>query len=106
MLRAFLVLISVLTASVFATGAAGQETSTPAPASATPTVDPGFGCPCSIWSDAARPFTEAEDDPGAYELGVKFRAQVGGQVTGVRFYKGSGNTGTHLGRLRSSTGAL
>ena len=27
-------------------------------------------------------------------------------VTGVRFYKGSGNTGTHIGMLYSSTGAL
>jgi hypothetical protein len=40
------------------------------------------------------------------ELGVKFQSQVAGQVTGVRFYKGTGNTGTHVGRLWSSTGQL
>jgi uncharacterized protein (TIGR03437 family) len=39
-------------------------------------------------------------------LGVKFRSDVSGSVTGVRFYKGSGNNGTHIGMLYSSTGAL
>jgi hypothetical protein len=37
---------------------------------------------------------------------VKFRADVTGKVTGVRFYKGTGNTGTHVGHLWSSTGTL
>ena len=37
---------------------------------------------------------------------MKFRSDVAGQVTGVRFYKGSGNTGTHIGNLWSSTGTL
>jgi hypothetical protein len=40
------------------------------------------------------------------ELGLKFRSEVDGQVTGVRFYKGSGNTGTHVGRLWSGSGQL
>jgi hypothetical protein len=31
---------------------------------------------------------------------------VAGYITGVRFYKGSGNTGTHVGYLWSSTGTL
>src|SRR5439155_5482130 len=39
-------------------------------------------------------------------VGVKFRSDVIGQVTGIRFYKGSGNTGTHLGHLWSDTGTL
>ena len=29
------------------------------------------------------------------ELGVKFRSDVAGYITGVRFYKSAGNTGTH-----------
>ena len=37
---------------------------------------------------------------------MKFRADVAGTVTGVRFYKGSGNTGTHTGHLWSGTGTL
>jgi hypothetical protein len=35
---------------------------------------------------------------------VKFRAEVDGAITGLRFYKGSANTGTHVGRLWSSNG--
>jgi len=37
---------------------------------------------------------------------VKFRADSNGNVTGLRFYKGSGNTGTHVGSLWTSGGAL
>jgi uncharacterized protein (TIGR03437 family) len=37
---------------------------------------------------------------------MKFQSSVPGQVMGVRFYKGSQNTGTHVGRLWSRTGAL
>ncbi len=29
-----------------------------------------------------------------------------GYVTGIRFYKGTGNTGTHIGHLWTSTGTL
>lgn len=37
---------------------------------------------------------------------MKFHSDVAGFVTGVRFYKGSGNTGTHVANLWSSTGTL
>jgi len=37
---------------------------------------------------------------------MKFRSDVAGTVTGIRFYKGSTNTGPHVGNLWSSTGAL
>jgi hypothetical protein len=40
------------------------------------------------------------------ELGVKLRADTAGFITGVRFYKGAGNTGAHTGSLWSSTGTL
>jgi hypothetical protein len=40
------------------------------------------------------------------EVGVKFRSDVIGQVTAIRFYKGTANTGNHLGHLWSSTGTL
>ena len=46
------------------------------------------------------------DDPSAVELGVKFRSDVDGFVTGVRFYKGADNTGTHVGNLWTTTGTL
>lgn len=37
---------------------------------------------------------------------MKFTADVNGRVTGVRFYKGASNTGTHIGNLWTSTGQL
>src|SRR5678810_726337 len=40
------------------------------------------------------------------EVGVKFRSDVNGTVTGVRFYKGSSDTTTHTGSLWSVTGTL
>ena len=42
----------------------------------------------------------------AVELGVKFTADSNGTITGIRFYKASTNTGTHIGSLWSSTGTL
>jgi hypothetical protein len=37
---------------------------------------------------------------------VKFTSSSNGQITGIRFYKSSANTGTHVGNLWSSTGTL
>ena len=65
------------------------------------------GCPCSLWSDTARPTTAASTDSKAVELGVKFRADSSGFVRAIRFYKGSTtNGGTHVGNLWSETGTL
>ncbi len=61
-------------------------------------------CPCSIWSSTSTPVSAADPDTSAVELGVKFRSDVAGQITGIRFYKGSGNTGTHVGHLWTSSG--
>ncbi len=38
------------------------------------------------------------------EIGVKFRADQAGFITGVRFYKGAGNTGTHVASLWTLSG--
>ena len=63
-------------------------------------------CPCSLWSNSVTPPITATGDSNAVELGVKFQADRAGSVTGVRFYKGAGNTGSHVGSLWSSTGTL
>jgi hypothetical protein len=65
---------------------------------------PGSACPCSGWNAAATPANASVNDPAAVELGVKFRVDVSGFITGIRFYKGVGNTGTHIGNLWSSSG--
>jgi len=43
-------------------------------------------------------------DTDAVEVGVRFRSDVAGHITGVRFYKGPANTGTHRGSLWSAEG--
>jgi hypothetical protein len=39
-------------------------------------------------------------------LGVQFTPAVNGWIAGIRFYKGSGNTGTHTGALWTASGTL
>ena len=64
------------------------------------------GCPCSVWDPTVLPAVASANDPGAVELGVRFRGSVSGFVTGIRFYKGATNTGTHVGNLWTSGGTL
>lgn len=70
------------------------------------TAAPPAACPCSVFSPTAVPAIATESDVNAVELGMKFRSDVAGTVTGVRFYKGTSNTGTHTGHLWSGTGTL
>jgi hypothetical protein len=60
----------------------------------------------SIWAATATPGTVDHGADSEVELGVKFRADVNGTVSGIRFYKASTNTGTHVGNLWTSTGTL
>ena len=60
----------------------------------------------TIWSSSAKPTTADSGPDSAVTLGVKFSSTISGMITGIRFYKGSGNTGTHVGSLWSSTGTL
>jgi hypothetical protein len=72
---------------------------------AQPPNPPGV-CPCSIWNDGTQPTIITENDPAAVELGVHFHADRDGEITGIRFFKGPGNTGVHAGRLWSADGTL
>jgi hypothetical protein len=60
----------------------------------------------TIWNNSTVPAIITDNDPNAVELGLKFRSDVDGYVTGIRFYKGPWNTGTHVGNLWSGTGQL
>lgn len=62
-------------------------------------------CPCGLFSDTAAPAQPDAGDGSSVALGVKFIANATGYVTGVRFYKSTGNTGTHTGSLWSAGGA-
>jgi hypothetical protein len=63
-------------------------------------------CPCSLWSTSTTvPAAEADaGDPTPIEVGVKFRSDRYGTVSGVRFYKSAANTGTHIGSLWTADG--
>ncbi len=58
----------------------------------------------SIWPSDPTPSIVDGGDTGSVELGVKFRSDTGGTITGIRFYKAATNTGTHVGNLWSVGG--
>jgi hypothetical protein len=60
----------------------------------------------TIMSASATPTTVDSNDGQAVELGVKFKADTAGFITGLRFYKATANTGTHVGHLWSTSGTL
>ena len=66
----------------------------------------GPTCPCSIWNDGTPTGSFDANDTSPQTMGVQFRAASSGFVAGVRFYKESDDTGTHIGSLWSSTGTL
>lgn len=72
----------------------------------TVTVDPAPppSCPCTVFLPSESPAVASANDGQPIELGMKFRPLVNGEVTGVRFYKGAANTGTHVGNLWSGAG--
>jgi hypothetical protein len=64
-------------------------------------------CPCiSVWQSTAIPSVPDSGDPAAVEVGVKFRSDAAGTIQGLRFYKATRNTGTHIGHIWSRTGTL
>jgi hypothetical protein len=63
-------------------------------------------CPCSIWAASAQPTTVSADDSSGVTLGVNFTSDEAGWITGIRFYKGPSNTGTHVGGLWDGSGNL
>jgi hypothetical protein len=67
------------------------------------TASSSSNCPCSIFGTAT-PSTPAANDSASLTLGVKFQSDTAGFISGIRFYKGTGNGGTHTGSLWSSTG--
>ena len=67
----------------------------------------GQVCNClSLWSTLTTPSVIDSGDRSAVELGVTFQTDTPGMIIGLRFYKAAANTGTHIGHLWSSSGAL
>jgi phosphodiesterase/alkaline phosphatase D-like protein len=63
-------------------------------------------CPCSVWPVTTTPAVASTTDSNPIEVGMRFRATQNGVITGLRFYKGAANTGTHVGHLWTNTGTL
>ena len=63
-------------------------------------------CPCSIWGTNTKPATADSGSSASTEVGVKFKTDTYGYVSGIRFYKASTNSGTHIGNLWTATGQL
>ena len=69
-------------------------------------------CPCSLFASSLTPTAlhnptsdgRTGTGPFTYELGVKVTVDRQAQLTAIRFYKDSQETGTHVGRVWSSTG--
>ena len=60
----------------------------------------------TIWPSTTIPGTLDGGPDSAVELGMKFRSDVSGYITAIRFYKSSANTGVHIGNLWTSNGTL
>ena len=65
-----------------------------------------IGTLVTLWSGTAVPGLVDAGADSPVEVGVKFRSDVNGTITGIRFYKASTNTGTHVANLWTSSGTL
>jgi len=95
------------TATVQATDAAGQQVSGTRQWSFTTAVPQGpVGvCPCSLFADELAPVLPDSGDPQPVTVGTRFRSDVAGTVTAIRFYRGAGNPGPHRATLWAVDGA-
>ena len=75
-------------------------------ASATVTIAVGSQPTENFFSASTVPATPNVVDPGSVELGLRFTTDVAGQITAIKFYKGTSNTGPHSASLWSATGTL
>jgi Domain of unknown function (DUF4082)/Bacterial Ig-like domain/Bacterial Ig domain len=62
-------------------------------------------CPCTLFG-AMVPGDTAVNDGMQIEVGVRFRADQNGVITGLRYYKGATWTGTRVGHLWREDGTL
>jgi hypothetical protein len=73
--------------------------------SPSPRTQTAWENPCTVWPDSALP-AGWYNDGKALEVGFRFRTEVPGQVTAIRFHKGAGNHGPHVGHLWTNEGSL
>lgn len=74
------------------------------PVSPPPVVTPTTSF--SLWAPGATPIVPTDGDVRSTEVGVKFSADRKGTISGMRFFKSSTNTGSHVASLWSAGGVL
>ncbi len=91
------------TIKAIVTDSAGKTASS----SETVTVTNNSSGPLTIWSDSDTPTNpDTSGDSSSINVGTKFQSSEPGYALGIRFYKGTGNTGAHIGSLWTSGGTL
>jgi hypothetical protein len=60
----------------------------------------------TLFSATSKPVTIDHGNPAPTELGVKFKSDTTGYITGLRFYKASTNKGTHVAHIWTTSGVL
>ena len=87
-----------------ATNVVGTSTASTVSDPATPVAAPET-CPCTIFGSQV-PAVADSGDGSSVNVGTAFTTDTSGYVTGMRFYKATTNTGTHVGSLWSASGTL
>ncbi len=70
------------------------------------TVNINCGAGCSIFGSGYVPATTNNGTTNPVTVGVKFTSDTFGTINGIKFYKSTANTGTHVGQLWTSSGQL
>jgi hypothetical protein len=85
-----------------------QTATPPAPLDAGNTSAASVPAPASysLWQNSTVPTTPDGGPDAAVEIGTRFQSSVSGYVVAIRFYKGSGDTGKHVGHLWTAGGRL
>jgi hypothetical protein len=87
-------------------GNMGIPGSAPSPDAITLIVGPPV-CPCNVFNHLDIPQSNnVFDNIAGIEPGVRFRSAVSGYIKGVRFYKSTNDTGTHVASLWTNSGTL
>ncbi|MDR3647902.1 MAG: fibronectin type III domain-containing protein, partial [Acidimicrobiales bacterium] len=68
------------------------------------TVNVICGAGCSIFGSGYVPATADNGTTNPVTVGVKFTSDTFGTINGIKFYKSTANTGTHVGQLWTSSG--
>ena len=58
----------------------------------------------TVFTNQVPSLPNASDNGTDYELGMKFQSAKPGQISAIRFWKASSETGTHIGRIWAATG--